>query len=101
ISTRFRDPSPVLARIVERMAAEMSCTAVPQEFATTDASQRRLFTLIEDTDTSDANVRAQIKRLHALLLGENVNDGDTELEATVQLFNDVQSQGAGLIAAGT
>ncbi len=100
ISRRFRDPSPVLTRIVERMSNEMSCIGVPQDFAVTDPAQRKLFTLADASDDGDAAVRAQLKRLHALLLDEDVNDGDQELEASVALFDDVLARGRGLIASG-
>ncbi|HEY4221836.1 MAG TPA: hypothetical protein VGO62_10840, partial [Myxococcota bacterium] len=87
-------------RVVERMSNEMACIGVPQDFATSNKANRQLFTLADQTDASDATVRAQIKRLHGLLLGETVNDGDAELEATVALFNDTLTQGQSLIASG-
>jgi hypothetical protein len=100
IAKRFRDPSPVLTRIVERMGNEVACIAVPQDFSLSDKAQRRLFQNVEITDDDPALVRAELKRLHKLILEEDVDDGDPELEASVALFNDALAQGRQLVANG-
>jgi len=100
ISKRFRDPSPVLTRIIERMGNEVSCIGVPQDFSISTKSDRALFTVAEAADEDDATVRAQVKRLHSLILGEDLADNDPELQASVDVFNDALSQGRAAIASG-
>ena len=98
IAKRFRDPSPVLARIVERMANEMSCIAVAQDFSLTDPAQRRLFRSVEITDDDPAVIRAEIARLHRFLLEEEASD--EELDASLAVFTDSLAAGRALVAAG-
>lgn len=98
IATRFRDPSPVLARIVERMGNEMACLSVAQDFAITDASERRLFKNVTITDDDPALVRTELARLHKLLLEEEA--ATEELDASVAVFTDALAAGRALIAAG-
>ena len=99
IAKRFRDPSPVLTRIVERMANEMACIAVPQDFAVTDPAQRRLFKTVEITDDDPAVIQQELIRLHKLILEEDVADGDAELEESLAVFTDALAFGRGLADA--
>jgi hypothetical protein len=98
ISKRFRDPSPVLTRIIERMANEMSCVAVAQDFSLTDPAQRRLFKNVEIDDDDPVLVRAELARLHRLLLEEDATD--EELDASLAVFTDALAAGRALVAAG-
>ena len=97
IAKRFREPSPTFSRVIERMANEISCIAVPQDFAITDATQRRLFRNVEITTEDPALIQAELIRLHKLLLEEDVQPGDTELQESLAVFNDTLALGRGLI----
>jgi hypothetical protein len=87
---RYREPNAMGVRIAMRMANELACVAVPQDFSILDAGQRKLFRASDLTTTpesgGEAAIRQDIKRLHQLILGEDLNDGDPELEATYQLW---------------
>jgi hypothetical protein len=77
-------------RIALRMGNEMACLAVPQDLAIIDPAGRRLLQNSSHTATpesgGEAAIRADIRRLHRLLLNEHLPDGDAELEATYQLW---------------
>lgn len=87
---RYREPNAMAVRIAMRMGNEVACLAVPQDFAMIDATGRRLFRNVELTTTPESGgtelIRAEIRRLHRLVLGEELADGDPELEATYQLW---------------
>ena len=87
---RYRDPNAMSVRIAMRAANQVACLAVPQDFAIIDPAARRLFPNVDLTTTPDgageAQIRTEIRRLHRLLLGEELEDGHPELEATYQLF---------------
>jgi hypothetical protein len=89
---RYREPNAMATRIAMRMGNEMACLAVPQEFALKDAASRKLLRNSTLTTTPEAGgeaaIRADIKRLHRLLLNEDVADGSPELEATYKLWVD-------------
>jgi hypothetical protein len=92
---RYREPNAMAVRIAMRVGNSVACLAVPHDFAIIDPASRKLFRNVELTTTEqngDALVRAEVKRLHRLLLNEHLADGDPELEATYQLF--VQSRAA-------
>jgi hypothetical protein len=87
---RYRDPNAMSVRIAMRAANQVACLAVPQDFAIIDPAARRLFPNVDLTTTPDGSgqtaIRQEISRLHRLLLGENLEEGHAELEATYQLF---------------
>jgi hypothetical protein len=89
---RYREPNAMATRIAMRMGNEMACLAVPQDFAIKDAASRKLFPNVTVTTTpesgGEATIRAEIKRLHRLLLNEELADGSPELEATYKLWSD-------------
>jgi Protein of unknown function (DUF1588) len=99
---RYREPNAMAVRIAMRMGNELACAAVPQDFSIVDPAARKLFRGVELDTTPEAGGEAQIKleirRLHQLLLHEALNDGDPELEASYQLWQ--QSREA-VRAAGT
>ncbi|MDD9939914.1 MAG: hypothetical protein OXU20_02515, partial [Myxococcales bacterium] len=88
---RYREPNAMSIRIALRMANEMACLAVPQDFAINDPMSRHLFRRVDADATPEAGnereIRAQLRRLHRLLLNEELEDGDSELEATWQLWS--------------
>jgi hypothetical protein len=99
ISIRFRQPSPVNMRVIERMANEMSCLVVAQDFSTVDRTARKLFRLVEVTDDDPAVIAQELIRLHKLLLNEDVAIGDGELNESLSVFNDALALGRGLVDA--
>lgn len=100
---RYREPNAMAVRIAMRMANEMACVAVPQDFSLIDPAARRLFRNVDLTTTpesgGEAQIRQDIRRLHRLLLAEELADGDPELEATYQLW--LQSHRALPAASGS
>ena len=96
VTSRTRDPNGVMANIADRMANEMSCLAVPHDFAL-PAEQRRLFPTIDPTFApKDANgfevvpaveaIKVAIQHLHKHILGEDLALDDPEILRTYNLF---------------
>ena len=96
VTLRSREPVAIRAAIARRLGHEVSCIVVPQEFSIVDPAQRKLFRLIEAdevpidddgaVDTAvEARVKAQIRRLHAVLWNEEVLDAE-EVDASYALF---------------
>jgi hypothetical protein len=88
---RYREPNAMAVRIALRMGNEVACVAVPQDLSFVDLQSRKLFRNVDVSTTPDAGeaqIRAEIRRLHRLVLGEDVSDGDVELEATYKLWVD-------------
>ncbi|MBM4361888.1 MAG: DUF1592 domain-containing protein [Deltaproteobacteria bacterium] len=93
---RLTAPNGVMGAVIERMANEVACAATSWDLRK-PRGERLLFPEVELTDT-DASalpaIRANVRALHALLLGEELAEGDPELERTVQLFIDTRAEGA-------
>jgi hypothetical protein len=87
---RYREPNAMAVRIAMRMANELACASVPQDFSITDPAQRTMFRATDLTTTPESGgepqIRQDIRRLHQLVLGEDLAEGDPELEATYQLW---------------
>jgi hypothetical protein len=87
---RYRDPNAMSVRIALRMSSEVACVAVPQDLARIDRASRRLFRNVDASTTpeggGEAAIRSEIRRLHRLLLNEDLPEGDPELEATYGLW---------------
>jgi hypothetical protein len=87
---RYRDANAMSVRIAMRAGNQVACLAVPQDFAIIDPGSRRLFRNVDLDTTPDgggeALIRQEIRRLHRLLLDEDLPDGHPELEATYQLW---------------
>jgi hypothetical protein len=87
---RYREPNAMATRIAMRMANELACAAVPQDLSFTDPAQRKMFRASDLTTTPESGgedqIRQDIRRLHQLVLGEDLANGDPELEATYQLW---------------
>jgi hypothetical protein len=97
ITERLSDPNGLMVFVQERMANEMACYAVPNDFLA-PKSQRRLFAGVEATTqlttTQDRDaVKATIVHLHKYLLGETLALTDPEITATYQLFEAVLVEG--------
>jgi hypothetical protein len=98
---RYREPNAMATRIAMRMGNEMACVAVPQDFAIKDVAARKLFPNVTPATRpeagGEAQIRVEIRRLHRLMLNEDLAEGSAEIEATYQLWS--QSHQA-LLAAG-
>ncbi len=97
ITERLGDPNGLMVLVQERMANEMACYAVPNDFLTPKA-ERRLFSGVDittqlNTAQERAAVRGTIQHLHAYLLGETLALDSPEIDATYQLYEAVQVEG--------
>lgn len=97
ITERLSDPNGLMVFVQERMANEMACYAVPQDFLGAQ-SERRLFPFVQmSTQVGSAAeqlaVRQNIQHLHRYLLGEDLALDDPEIERSYQLFAAVQAEG--------
>lgn len=101
VPERNREPDSVSVRLLERVANDFACRAVPRDFGVVDAARRRLFTEVEATTLPDGEgverIRRQIQRLHRYLLGEELAAGDPEVQATLDLFTAVLETGQPLV----
>lgn len=105
VTDRLSDPNGLMALVQERMANEMACYAVPNDFLTS-TSQRKLFPLVETvttlTTTQNQNaVKANIQYLHQYLLGETLALTDPEITYTYELFAAVLQDGQAKLMSKT
>jgi hypothetical protein len=107
---RITEPNGIMSAIQTRMANELACLIVPQDFARPKA-QRRLFGEVEPSyllqDSNGFEVpqaieatRRNIQHLHWLLLGEELADDDPELDRTYALYEETWREGMELRASG-
>jgi hypothetical protein len=103
ILDRVTEPNGIMANIGMRMANEMACFAVPRDF-TKDKELRNLFPHVElsylpedrngfEVPESVAAIRKNIRYLHYKILGEVLEPGSAEEEATYQLFLQTWREG--------
>ena len=97
VTERLTDPNGLMANVQERMANEMSCYAVPNDFLASSAS-RRLFPYVETSTTladskGQAAIKTNIQYLHRYLLGEELALDSAEIAYTYQLFATVLQDG--------
>jgi hypothetical protein len=96
VTLRSRDPVAIQAGVARRLGHEVACVLVPQEFATVEKNQRKLFrdvapgqTPLRSDGTVDPDVEElvidQIRRLHRILWQEETLDED-EVQASYGLF---------------
>lgn len=107
VTTRLRSPNGLMVAMQLRMANELACFAVSEDFVQPQTS-RKLFPYVNH-DTSpydDAGsiseesmqaIRDNIQYLHSHLLGEVNGSSTAELAATEQLFMDTINRGRQLI----
>lgn len=103
ITERLSDPNGLMVFVQERMANEMACYGVPNDFLA-PASQRRLFPHVAtSTDLTGsqgvAAVRRNIQHLHRYLLGEDLALTDAEIEHTYALFTAVLQGGRAALSS--
>lgn len=110
ITRRMRDPFAVASAVARRMANEMGCLTVPQDFAWTSALDRTFFVLLDvDTDTLDAGgqptnvdaVESTIELLHRVFLNEAAPPGSDAFNETYDLLLKVWEGGLARVSAGT
>ena len=101
---RYREPNAMSVRIALRMGNEVSCVAVAQDLSLKNAASRRLFPNVTVTTTPEAGgeaaIRTEIRRLHRLLLNEELPDGHPELETTYQLWVASRTAARGTTSGG-
>jgi hypothetical protein len=95
--TRLASPNGIIGAVASRFANEASCAVTAWDFTKPKAS-RSFFPKIDlsevpessghTVDGSVTDIKANIKYLHSYLLGEDLQDGDPEIERTYQLFLD-------------
>ena len=79
--------SPTRMLVLETLAAEAAAHVVERDFAVPRA-QRRLLREIDDDDTTESAVRAQISRLYVRVLAEVVEPAGPEVDAAHALFTE-------------
>ncbi|ASP39421.1 hypothetical protein CHH28_12375 [Bacterioplanes sanyensis] len=97
---RIREPSGLMIAIQQRMATEMACRATALDFT---RSQRLLFPQAQlgddgSDDASRQRIIDTLKHLHWRLLGEQLQDNSEELQASLALYQQIQSNGQALLA---
>lgn len=104
VTERLTDPNGLMVRVQERMANELACYAVPNDFLAA-SSARKLFPYVETTTVVTAQTSAAIKNniqhLHRQLLGEELALDSAELAYTFDLFNAVLTDGGKKLVAKT
>ncbi len=97
VNERLSDPNGLMAKVQERMANEMACYAVPNDFLSA-ASSRTLFPHVETTTTNVPAIKTNLQHLHRYLLGEELALDSAELTYSYDLFNAVLQDGRGKLA---
>ncbi len=83
---RDRDPNPISAAIARRMAVQMSCLVVPQEFSHENLNDRQLFQLVDIDTTDETLLREQIQWLFLALHGKFYGTDNIEIDAALDLL---------------
>ena len=95
VTKRILEPNGVMSSLAQRMAYEVSCSAVPFDFSKFP-EDRLLFPSMEITElptVDEDKVRAAIVHLHDRLLGEVLGVNDEEVTATLKLLKDTHNLG--------
>jgi hypothetical protein len=111
VTSRIREPNGVMAAVAERMAIEVSCVAMPQDFAR-DPADRKLFKVLTidgveqdpinlEPETpsglpipaAEAAIKETIVQLHEHILGEHLDVNDEEVARTYGLFLETWREG--------
>ena len=97
VTERLTDPNGLMVYVQERMANELACYAIPNDFLA-PADERLLLPFVEPEmqpiGLSNQNAIMQnIQYLHSHLLAEELEPGDPELQTTYELFTNVWQAG--------
>lgn len=101
VTERLDQPNGVMSAVMSRMANEVACQATAWDFLQ-PAAARLLFPAVEAGDTpSNApdKIRANLRHLHARLLGEPLTDDSAELARSFALFEATLAEGTAKVAA--
>lgn len=96
VTVRIDEPNGIMSGIQYRMANEMACSTVARDF-TQVPEKRRYFPFVEpqfvprdasgfDVAEAQAAIKKNIQYLHWHVLGERLEPGDPQLDATYNLF---------------
>lgn len=110
ITSRITEPNGLIAATQRRMASQMACQAVAQDFFKFP-TDRSLFPFIQPDESLldengeideavNANVIANLRHLHWTLLGEEVAADDAEIIDLRNLIVSMQQRGRELIGEG-
>lgn len=104
ITERLTAPNGLMVYVQERMANELACYAVPNDFLAAKAN-RRLFPYVETSTLPNSSqnqtaIKSNIQHLHEHLLGEELTITSPEIEATYALFTSVLSAGQAQVGNG-
>jgi hypothetical protein len=86
--------NPTRMLVLQTLAAEAAAYVVEHDFAV-DRPARRLLGWIDDGDTAEPAVRAQIVALYRRILGEEVDAASPEVDAALTLFTAGTAGAAG------
>jgi mono/diheme cytochrome c family protein len=104
VTERLTEANGVMAKVQERMANEMACYAVPQDFLALRAD-RKLFPHVDPTTTPGGQnttaIKLNLHHLHRYLLGEDLTINSAELTYSYELFNAVLLDGQSKVLAKT
>jgi hypothetical protein len=78
--------SATVTLVAENLAAHAAEHVVRADFAEPDAGKRRLLTLVSNTATEEATVRAQLVDLSLVLYGELLEPSDASISDALTLF---------------
>lgn len=116
VTARITDPNGLMAAVAERMSIEMSCRAVPVDFARLP-EERKLFPDVEidgrvydvlelepesgglAVPQAQQGIKQTIVHLHRQILGEQLNVDHKEVERTYQLFVETWREGKNKMAS--
>ncbi len=103
VTERLEDPNGLMVAVQERMANELACYAVANDFLA-PADERLLFPLVEadmqPLGTSNQNaIRDNIRHLHEQLLGESLSLDAQEINNSYALFEEVWTNGKAAIGS--
>ena len=107
---RLNDPNGIIANIAMRVATQVTCRAIPQDFSL-PPDQRRMVPLVEPTHVPETAegfavaeaeqlIRDNLVYLFEVMLDEHHGPNDPEIEAAYQLWYDVWIDGRNAVAAG-
>jgi hypothetical protein len=108
VTSRIEEPNGIMANVATRMANEMACWTVAQDFAK-DPTDRKMFPFVEigfepedvngfEVSGASSAIKANIQYLHQRLLGEFVDLDDPEILRSYDLYLEVWKDGRDKLA---
>jgi hypothetical protein len=108
VTTRIEEPNGIMANVATRMANEMACWTVAQDFSK-DPTDRKMFPFVEigfepedvngfEVSGASSAIKANIQYLHQRLLGEFVDLDDPEILRSYDLYLEVWKDGRDKLA---